>query len=177
MKPQMRIGIGYDIHPLKIGGVLRLGGVAIDADRGYAAGKDHDVLLHSLIDALAGALCLGDVSDFLTDSVSPERVDADPMKSLAASIEAAGYRVASIDCNIVSGVVILRPYVTEIGEAVATRLGIERQRVSIKGRSNGGFREEGEGLAISSHSAVCVEAVPRSHRWWPVGRSRQQSRS
>ena len=158
MKPRFRIGNGYDIHPLVAGGVLTLGGITIPADRGYRTGTDHDVLLHSLIDALAGALCLGDVSDFLTDSSVIGASNADPFKALTKLIYDAGYVIANVDFNIIVGTIMIRPYVQDIRRKVAQRLNIDLEQVSIKGRSNDGFREEGEGLAISSLAAVCVQA-------------------
>ena len=157
MKPRMRVGIGYDIHPLELGGVLTLGGLVISADRGYAPRHDHDVLLHSLIDALAGALCLGDMSDFLPDSSNGDTSSGDPLATLTGLIRDAGYMIANVDCNVIAGPIILRPFVQAITFTISRRLGVNSQQVSVKGRSNSGFREEGAGMAISSHAAVCLQ--------------------
>src|ERR1700712_1227124 len=107
----VRVGLGHDIHRLEAGGLLVLGGVAIEAELGFVTHSDGDVLSHALVDAMAGAIADGDLGTHFPED-DPEAEDArslDFVQDFGKYLARAGYRVANLDAFVVLGTVRLRP--------------------------------------------------------------------
>lgn len=156
--PAFRTGIGHDVHRLVNGHVLVLGGVEISAGVGFRTHSDGDVLCHALIDALAGAMALGDLGTHFPED-DEETADACSLglvKEFAEVISEAGYVVANVDCFIVLGTVRLRPHIEAMRENLAGALRIDLSQVSVKARSNDGLGFEGEGAACGAWANVLV---------------------
>jgi 2-C-methyl-D-erythritol 2,4-cyclodiphosphate synthase len=160
--PDVRVGLGYDIHRLEPGHRLVLGGVVIPADAGFQTHSDGDVLCHAVVDAMAGAVADGDLGTHFPED-DPEADDArslDFVTSFAQTLAARGLCVTSLDSFVVLGTVRLRPYLAEARDNLAASLGIGVDRVSVKARSADGLGPEGEGRAASATAIVLVAPIP-----------------
>jgi 2-C-methyl-D-erythritol 2,4-cyclodiphosphate synthase len=150
-----RIGNGYDVHKFGDVGTLVLGGVEIDYPRRLEGHSDADVLVHAVMDALLGALALGDIGVHFPDTCEQFK-NADSCKLLEKVVEMLterGWKVGNIDSTIVAEEPKLARYIVEMRENIARICGISADCVSVKATT-----EEGMGLAgrgIAAHS-VCI---------------------
>jgi 2-C-methyl-D-erythritol 2,4-cyclodiphosphate synthase len=152
-----RIGFGYDAHGLVEGRKLILGGVEIRNPRGLAGHSDADVLIHAVMDAVLGALGLGDIGMLFPDT-DPAYRGADSMLLLGRvheKMQAKGFRVNNIDATIVAQRPRLAPYFTAMRERIAEKLEADPEQVNIKATTTEGMgfcgKEEGmEAFAVVS---------------------------
>lgn len=154
----IRAGLGQDIHALVAGRELWLGGIKIPCEKGLLGHSDADALLHAIMDAMLGALALGDIGGHFPDT-DPAFKDASSIKLLsevAKLIESKGYRVGNIDCMIQCERPKLAPYRGEMVKKIAATLGIEAGRVSVKAGTNEGFDAVGAGDAILCNAVVLM---------------------
>jgi 2-C-methyl-D-erythritol 2,4-cyclodiphosphate synthase len=157
----MRTGQGWDIHRLKEGNALILGGVSIASDRGCEAHSDGDALAHAIIDALLGAAALDDIGTHFPDT-DPDYEDADSMKLLAAVVDLLknnGYRVVNIDTTVILQAPRLRGYIDMIRRNIAGTLSAEVSCVSIKAKTSEGLGPVGTGAAIEAQASVLIEKI------------------
>jgi 2-C-methyl-D-erythritol 2,4-cyclodiphosphate synthase len=157
--PATRIGLGYDLHRLKVGRPLVLGGVQIEAQAGFDTPSDGDVLCHALIDALAGALAEGDLGRYFPADSDPAAQGARSLEYVAGMtdhLQAAGVEVAHIDSYITLGTTRLAPHLDAMADNIATALRVARARISVKARTNDGLGPEGQGQAASANVAVLL---------------------
>jgi len=155
----MRIGQGFDVHRLVEGRKLILGGVEIPFKQGLLGHSDADVLLHAIMDALLGALSLGDIGQHFPDT-DPAYSGADSMRLLAGVWElvvAQGYRLGNLDCSILAEQPKMKPHIPAMTTKIATALAASGTQVSIKATTTEklGFvgREEG----IAAQAVVLLE--------------------
>jgi len=154
----MRIGLGYDLHPLVEGRPLILGGVAIPHDKGLGGHSDADALAHAITDALLGAAGLGNIGQWFPET-DPKYRDADSLELLGqayARVRAAGYRIVNIDSNIIAERPRLAPHLEAIRVRLAACLDVEAPRISVKAKTNEGLGPEGRGEAIRSQAVVLL---------------------
>jgi 2-C-methyl-D-erythritol 2,4-cyclodiphosphate synthase len=159
-QPTFRIGTGYDIHQLVAGRPLKLGGVEIPFERGLKGHSDADAVAHAICDALLGAAALGDIGQHFPDN-NPAYAGADSLRLLAEVrdlIIRAGYRISNIDVTVHAERPKLRNYIIPMRERLASTLGIEVDRVSIKAKTNEGLDSIGRGEAIAASAAVLIYA-------------------
>jgi 2-C-methyl-D-erythritol 2,4-cyclodiphosphate synthase len=152
----VRVGIGTDLHRLVPGRPLVLGHVRIEHDRGPAAHSDGDVVLHAIIDALAGASGLPDIGEMFPDA-DPAWRDADSgdlLKTALKRVQGQGYELANVDVTIHVERPRLGPHKAKIRAAVASLLGIVPEAVSIKAKSNEGVDAVGRGEALACTAIV-----------------------
>jgi len=154
---QMRIGIGYDVHKLKEGRALVLGGVSIPYEKGLDGHSDADVLLHAIMDAVLGALGEGDIGRLFPDH-DPAYLGIDSMvlvRRVASIMREKGYRIGNLDAVLIAQKPKIAPYVPEMQKRVAEGLGCEEDRVNIKATTEEhlGFTGREEGMAAE---AVCL---------------------
>jgi len=146
-----RIGFGFDSHRLIKDRKLALGGVDIKSEAGTLAHSDGDVLIHSLIDALFGALALGDIGKHFPDSDPQYKgIDSKILLSKAYDIVLSkGYRISNIDSTICLQSPKLSPYIFNMRETLAGLLKISVEDVSVKATTNEkmGFVGREEGIA------------------------------
>lgn len=153
----MRIGHGYDVHRLAEGRRLVLCGVEIPSELGLLGHSDADVAVHSLMDAILGALALGDIGKLFPDS-DPAYKDADSMKLLervTSVMEEHGCRLCNCDITIIAERPKLAGYIMQMRERLAAAVGCDVSRISVKATT-----EEGLGLAgkgIGAHAVVLLE--------------------
>lgn len=150
----IRIGQGYDVHPLVPGRALIVGGVTIPYSMGLHGHSDADVLLHAITDALLGAAGLGDIGRMFPDSeVRWQGADSRMLlRDALAAVRAAGWRVGNIDCTVIAQAPRIAPYVAQMREHIAADLGIAPERVNVKGKTTErlGFTGRGEGIAAAA---------------------------
>lgn len=154
-----RIGTGYDVHKLVPGRRLVLCGVEITSEVGLLGHSDADVAVHALMDAILGALALGDIGKLFPDS-DPQYKGADSMKLLAEVItrmQSHGYRLGNLDITIIAERPKLAKYIAPMRESLTAAFGCDISRVSVKATT-----EEGLGLAgkgIGAQAAVILEGL------------------
>ena len=154
----MRIGYGWDSHEFKTGVPLKIGGVALDHDKGLAGHSDGDVLLHALTDALLGAVAAGDIGSFFPPS-DPKWKGADStifVEEALEQIRDAGYRVVNVDTTLILAAPKIGPVAKRLQQRVAELLGIEVNCVGIKAKTPEGMGTDNAAIA---HVVVLLEAV------------------
>ena len=149
-----RVGLGYDVHQLAEGRKLILGGVEIEHTRGLLGHSDADVLVHAIMDAMLGALALGDIGKWFPDTDEKYK-GADSIGLLAevgALIAERGYEVGNIDAIIVAQEPKCAPYIEAMRENIAKTLGVDRDQVSVKATTEEklGFTGRQEGIAAKA---------------------------
>lgn len=151
----MRVGIGYDIHRLKKGRRLLLGGVEIAHPKGLWGHSDGDVLIHAVVDALLGAAALGDIGTHFSDH-SLKYKNADSrffLKSVRRMLRKKKLKIVNVDVTVIAEEPKLSAHKAKISASVARELGITRTQVNVKAKTN-------EGLgAIGSRQAVACLAI------------------
>ncbi len=134
----IRIGNGYDIHQLVAGRPLILAGVNIPHSQGLLGHSDADVLVHATMDAMLGALGLGDIGHYFPPS-DPKWKGADSMillQQVAEIIFSQGWQIGNIDSTVVAENPKLKPYLKLMRSNLAKTLKIEESQISIKATTN-----------------------------------------
>lgn len=157
MISDMRIGHGYDVHRLVEGRPLIIGGVNIPHEKGLLGHSDADVLTHAVMDALLGALALGDIGKHFPDT-DAEWKGADSL-ILAAHVRDIvckdGWTISNVDATVLAQAPKLAPHIPAMREKLARTLCIEVDRVSVKATTEERLGFTGEKLGIAAH-AVCL---------------------
>ncbi|MCC5934963.1 MAG: 2-C-methyl-D-erythritol 2,4-cyclodiphosphate synthase [Candidatus Cyclonatronum sp.] len=149
-----RIGYGYDTHRLKVGRDLILGGVTLPFEKGLEGHSDADVLIHAIIDAMFGALAMGDIGSHFPDT-DPAFKGADSRVLLREAyrlISEKGYVIGNVDATIVAERPKMRSYIDLMRENIAQDLGTEAGNISVKATTSEkiGFVGREEGMSASS---------------------------
>lgn len=156
-----RIGQGFDIHKLVEGRKLILGGIELEYEKGLLGHSDADALAHSIIDALFGALALGDIGTHFPDN-DPKYKDIDSMvllKEAYALVKKEGYIINNLDNTIFAQAPKMKPYIPQIQEKLAEILEIDKNLISIKAKTMEEQDSVGEKKAISTQSIVLLKKV------------------
>lgn len=154
----MRIGHGYDVHPLREGRRLVLGGVEIPHPRGLAGHSDADVLTHAIASALLGSLAMGDLGTHFPDS-DPRWKDAsslDLLHAAAGHLHDRGYELVNCDTTIVAQEPRLAAHLGEMRANLARTLGCGADRISIKATTHEHLGALGRAEGIAAHAVVLV---------------------
>ena len=153
----IRIGHGYDVHKLVEGRKLILGGVDIPHETGLLGHSDADVVVHAIMDAMLGALALGDIGKHFPDN-DPAYSGADSillLKRVAEIISEQGYSVGNIDSTIICQAPKLAPHIDTVRKNISEAIGCDISRVSVKATTEEKLGFTGAKEGISAH-AVCV---------------------
>ena len=154
----LRIGQGFDIHKLVEGRKLIIGGIEIDYPKGLLGHSDADVLIHSIIDALLGALALGDIGTHFPDN-DPQYKNIDStilLRKTKKLIEEKGYKINNLDNTIFAQEPKMKPYIPLIQEKLSQILEIDKDLISIKAKTMEGQDSVGEKKSISTQSVVLL---------------------
>ena len=157
----MRIGHGYDVHRLIAGRKLILGGVDVPHDVGLLGHSDADVLTHAVMDALLGALALGDIGKHFPDT-DERYAGADSialLRHLAGLITAQGYRLGNLDATLLAQAPKLAPYIVQMRENLAAALSCEASRVSVKATTEEKLGFTGAKEGIAAHCVCLLEKI------------------
>ena len=153
-----RIGHGYDVHKLVENRKLILGGVEIPHDKGLLGHSDADVIVHAIMDAMLGALALGDIGHLFPDT-DEQFKGADSMKlmcEVCRIINEKGYTIGNIDATIIAQAPKLAPYINSMRENIAKVCCCDISRVSVKATTEEKLGFTGEKLGISAHAVVLL---------------------
>jgi 2-C-methyl-D-erythritol 2,4-cyclodiphosphate synthase len=158
MESKLRIGIGYDIHPLVKKRRLVLGGVVIPFNKGLSGWSDADVLTHAVIDALLGAAALGDIGSHFP----PGEAEYKEISSLVLleevkdKLTAEGWRINNIDATVITEQPKLAEFISQMRRSLSQTLGIEVGQVSVKASTSAklGFIGRGEGIAARAVALI-----------------------
>lgn len=155
----MRVGIGYDVHPLVTGRRLVLGGVEIPHDRGLDGHSDADALIHAIIDALLGATGLGDIGVHFpsSDAKYKDISSASLLRQVVSLLWAEGWLVCNVDATIVAESPRLTPFMSKMRAAIAEALGVDVGVVGLKSTTAKGLGFLGKGEGIAVHAVALVE--------------------
>ncbi len=153
----MRIGLGYDVHPLVPGRPLVLGGVTIPYEHGLDGHSDADVVVHALCDAMLGALALGDLGQHFpsTDERWRGISSLHLLRQVAQLLIAHQYTLGNADITVVAQRPHLAPYVPHMTQTLAATLGVDPGQISVKATTTDGLGFIGEELGIAAY-AVCL---------------------
>jgi 2-C-methyl-D-erythritol 4-phosphate cytidylyltransferase/2-C-methyl-D-erythritol 2,4-cyclodiphosphate synthase len=156
----LRIGTGYDLHRLVEDRPLVLGGVTIPFERGLLGHSDADAICHAVTDAILGAAAAGDIGRLFPDTDPNWRgaSSVDLLRRAVVAVGERGYDVANVDVVVIAERPKLGPHIDAMRGNVAQALGVEIDRVSIKGKTNEGVGEVGRGEAIAVHAIALLNA-------------------
>lgn len=153
----MRIGHGYDVHRLIEGRRLVLCGEEIPCEMGLLGHSDADVAVHALMDAILGAMALGDIGKLFPDSDEKFK-NADSMLLLSEVIELMnknGFELGNADITIIAERPKLSPYIQKMRGNLSAAFACENSRISVKATTEEGLGLAGEGIA--AHAVVLLE--------------------
>ncbi len=158
----MRIGHGYDVHPLVVGRDLILGGVKIPHGKGLLGHSDADALIHAICDACLGAVGLGDIGRHFPDSDAQyKNIDSRVLlRQVREQLRAKGYAAGNIDSTIIAQAPKLAPYVPQMIENIAADLGVARGDVNIKATTTERLGFTGREEGIAAHAVVLLIKTP-----------------
>ena len=154
---EMRIGHGYDVHRLVEGRDLVIGGVKVPHKLGLLGHSDADVLLHAVMDAILGALALGDIGKHFPDTderysgISSVRL----LSCVAELMNEKGYAMSNLDCTVIAQKPKMSPYIEQMKDTIAKTLSCKIEMINIKATTEEGLGFSGREEGISAH-AVCL---------------------
>lgn len=153
-----RAGTGYDVHRLVPGRRLMIGGVEIPSDRGPLGHSDGDVVCHAIIDAILGAAGLGDIGRYFPndDARWKDAAGVELLARTAALIAEHRFEVGNVDATVVLESPKIKNHVDAMRAAIAGAIGIDSERVSVKGKTNEGIDAIGRGEAVAAHAIALL---------------------
>lgn len=159
----MRIGLGYDLHRLVSGRPLYLGGIQIPFAKGLLGHSDGDAVIHAVIDALLGAAGDGDIGSLFPDT-DPKLRGVRSIKLLTdvvSRLRKKGLRVEHVDVVVAAEAPRLGPYFEAMKDALGPLLGVARDRLGLKAKTNEGLGDIGRGRAIACWAVASLRTVAR----------------
>ena len=156
-----RIGHGYDVHRLTEGRDLIIGGVKIENNLGLLGHSDADVLIHAIMDAIIGALSLGDIGKHFPDSDPAYKgiSSMDLLNRVKLLIDDKGYSIGNIDATVIAQKPKLAPFIDEMRKNIAEVLGSNIQNINIKATTEEKLGFTGRQEGISAHAVVLLVSV------------------
>ena len=157
----MRVGLGYDVHQLVENRKLILGGVEIPFEKGLLGHSDADVLVHALMDAMFGAMGMGDIGQHFPDT-DPQYKGANSMKLLEAcrdKIAEKGYGVYNLDVTICAQAPKMAQHLLNMRQNIADTLGIDISMVNIKATTTEHLGFVGDGKGMSAYATCLLEEI------------------
>lgn len=161
MAREFRIGHGYDVHRLRRGRKLFLGGIEIPHDRGLTGHSDADVLLHALMNALLGAMGEGDIGIHFPDS-DPRYKDISSvtlLQDVARIMQRRGFKLGNADLTVLAQQPKLAPYYGAMKKCVAGALKVPESRINLKAATTERLGSIGRGQAIAAAAVVLLRRV------------------
>ncbi|MFH1008370.1 MAG: 2-C-methyl-D-erythritol 2,4-cyclodiphosphate synthase [Candidatus Latescibacterota bacterium] len=154
----MRIGQGYDVHRLVVGRKLILGGVTIPYEKGLLGHSDADVLSHAIIDAILGALALGDIGAHFpdTDSAYEGISSQELLRRVVKGVIPENAQIVNVDATLVAQRPKLASYIPQMRKNISEALGVTGDRISVKATTTEGLGSEGLGEGISAQAVALV---------------------
>lgn len=157
----MRIGHGYDVHRLVSNRKLILGGVEIPFEKGLDGHSDADVLVHAVMDAMLGALALGDIGKLFPDN-DDAYLGADSivlLKRVREVLAQNGWKLSNLDATVIAQRPKLAPFIDTMRENIALALQTDVSNVSVKATTEEKLGFTGSGEGIAAHAVCLIEHV------------------
>lgn len=157
----MRIGHGYDVHRLVSNRKLILGGVEIPFEKGLDGHSDADVLVHAVMDAMLGALALGDIGKLFPDN-DDAYLGADSivlLKRVRGVLAQNGWKLSNLDATVIAQRPKLAPFIDTMRENIALALQTDVSNVSVKATTEEKLGFTGSGEGIAAHAVCLIERV------------------
>ena len=158
MPVNIRVGFGYDVHPLGEGRELWLGGVRLEFDKGCVGHSDADVLLHAICDALLGAANLGDIGRHFPNT--DDKFKGADSKMLLAEVvrllETHNYSVGNVDATLSLEAPKINPHVKKMQSVIAPILKVSENEVSIKATTNEKLGYVGRGEGVNAYAVALI---------------------
>src|SRR5512139_240966 len=161
MAKKIRVGCGYDVHPLGAGRKLILGGIEVPHSKGLMGHSDSDVLVHAVCDALLGAMGEGDLgrhypsSDQKYKGISSLKL----LEDVIGKLTKKGYRVVNVDTIIVAQAPRLSAFLAAMQKQMAQVMGIDADQVNVKVKSGEGLDAVGREEGMHAHAVCLIEAL------------------
>ncbi|MDU1911008.1 2-C-methyl-D-erythritol 2,4-cyclodiphosphate synthase [Fusobacterium sp.] len=155
----IRIGNGYDVHILTEGRKLVLGGIEVPHIKGILGHSDGDVLVHAIMDAMLGALALGDIGRHFPDTdMKYENIDSTILlKRVKELVAERGYKIINLDSIIVLQKPKIKPYIEAMRKRIAEVLEIDVEQVSVKATTEEKLGFTGDESGVKSYCVVLLE--------------------
>ena len=155
----LRIGHGYDVHRLKTGRALILGGVPIPYDLGLDGHSDADVLTHAIMDALLGAAAAGDIGKLFPDNDEAfcGISSLELLRRVKLHLAEKNYKIVNVDATIVAQAPKLSPYRETMRENLAKVMGVDVDQVSVKATTEEHLGFTGKVEGIAAHAVCLIE--------------------
>ncbi|WP_286033581.1 2-C-methyl-D-erythritol 2,4-cyclodiphosphate synthase [Fusobacterium necrogenes] len=156
-----RIGNGYDVHKLVEGRKLILGGIEIPHIKGVLGHSDGDVLIHAIMDAMLGALALGDIGQHFPDTdIQYKDIDSTILLAKVNElITKKKYKIVNIDSVIVLQKPKIKPYIEEMRKKIAQILEINIERISVKATTEEKLGFTGDETGVKSYCVILLEKI------------------
>ena len=157
----MKVGQGFDVHPLVAGRRLVIGGVDIPYEKGLQGHSDADVLLHAICDALLGAAGLGDIGQHYPDTDAAFH-GADSrvlLRDVAGKLRSLELKVVNVDATVIAQAPRIAPYAARMAANIAADLDIAPSAVNVKAKTNEGLGYVGAREAIECHAVAELKPV------------------
>jgi len=154
----MRIGYGYDVHQFSIDRKLILGGVDVPFHKGLLGHSDADVLIHSIIDALLGAMAKGDIGTLFPDNdMQYKNIESRTLlRKTAGILHSERYKINNIDATICAEAPKLQSHISQMRENIAFDLNCNISQISVKATTEEGLGFTGEGKGVSATSVALI---------------------
>lgn len=156
----LRIGHGYDVHRLKAGRRLILGGVDIPYEKGLDGHSDADVLVHAVMDSLLGSAALGDIGQLFpdTDEKYSGADSIELLKAVTMLLKSKGHVIGNIDCTVLCQKPKLKDHIPQMRKNIADACCCDISQISVKATTEEGLGFTGSGEGIAAH-AVCITEI------------------
>ncbi len=157
----MRIGFGNDIHKLKKGKPLIIGGVEIPSDLGAVGHSDADVLFHAVTDSILGALAVGDIGSHFSDKddLWKDATSNVFLREAVCLMKEKGFAVGNLDSIISLEKPKVRPFIEKMREVLASELEVEIEQISVKAKTGEGLDAVGECRAIKAEACILLNDI------------------
>ena len=164
IKPEYKIGSGYDVHRLVKGRKLILGGVDIVFERGLEGHSDADVLIHAVCDAMLGALGQGDIGDHFPDTDAKFKGISSMilLEKCGKLMENQGYKINNMDCIVFAQVPKISPYKKTVEKNIAKALNIEPNLVNVKATTTEKLGFIGKEQGIAAQCTLLIKTITGS---------------
>tara|TARA_Y100001970_G_scaffold197011_1_gene239607 strand:+ start:54 stop:533 length:480 start_codon:yes stop_codon:yes gene_type:complete len=157
----IRVGNGFDTHPLIKGESLILGGINIPSDLGVKGHSDGDILIHSIMDSLLGAISNRDIGfHFPSSNMELKNISSFKLlKKVVKLVDKEGYRIANIDSTIILEYPHISNFIKLIIENITKEMKLESNQISVKATTNDGlgFIGKGEGVSVITTTLIIKE--------------------
>jgi 2-C-methyl-D-erythritol 2,4-cyclodiphosphate synthase len=155
---KIRVGLGFDVHPLEKGRDFFLGGIKLQAEKGAVGHSDADVLIHAICDALLGAANLGDIGFHFsnTDDRWKGKDSKFFLREVTAMLKAKGWKVENVDCTLTLEKPKINPHIPEMKKVLAPLMEIAEEDVSIKATTNEKLGYVGREEGVNAYAVALI---------------------